>query len=56
MTRRLYIRLAMAEVTAAKVEANGFDIFYERKGTGDHVVLFLPGALGELRNDVSCCI
>ena len=33
-----------------KATANGVDLYYEKVGGGDHVVLLLPGALGE----VSC--
>lgn len=32
---------------SGKIGVNGIDIYYEIRGTGDHVVLLLPGALGE---------
>lgn len=36
--------------TGQKVEVDGIDIYYEKAGTGDHVVFFLPGALGKNRD------
>jgi len=31
---------------SGKLDIDGFNIYYEKAGTGDHVVLLLPGALG----------
>lgn len=32
---------------SGSVEINGFPIHYDKFGTGNHVVLLIPGALGK---------
>ena len=35
------------QILSRKAHVNGVDIHYEKTGFGKHVVLLLPGALGE---------
>ena len=37
--------------TTGKIKVNGVDLYYERYGTGDHVLLCIPGALGSVKTD-----
>jgi len=43
----------ISNLVSAKVDVDGIDIHYDRKGNGTHVVLFLPGALGTLQTGTS---
>ncbi|CAG2115724.1 unnamed protein product, partial [Medioppia subpectinata] len=44
-------RRQLAQQLGQKVAVNGFNIHYEKVGTGQHTVLLLPGAIGSTRSD-----
>lgn len=41
----------MADFTSGRVTVDDVSIYYEKRGTGDHVVLLLPGAMGTTTTD-----
>lgn len=41
----------MTEFTSDRIIVNDVPIYYEKRGTGDHVVLLLPGAMGTTTTD-----
>ena len=41
----------MADFTSGRVTVDDASIYYEKRGTGDHVVLLLPGAMGTTTTD-----
>ena len=36
---------------AGKIEVNGVQLYYERRGTGPHALMCMPGALGSVQTD-----
>jgi len=38
-----------AKVISATWLINGNPLYYERRGTGEHFVLLIPGALGKMK-------
>ncbi|KAI1303207.1 Valacyclovir hydrolase [Halotydeus destructor] len=43
--------MSIVGLSSGKIEVENIDIYYEKKGTGDHVIFFIPGALGTLQTD-----
>ncbi|XP_048863159.1 valacyclovir hydrolase isoform X2 [Brienomyrus brachyistius] len=49
--RKTSQRAVSFRMDSGKQKVNGSELFYQRTGTGDHVVLLLPGALGSGQTD-----
>nr|XP_002127049.2 valacyclovir hydrolase-like [Ciona intestinalis] len=51
LNRGLYINKKSTRTMGSKVMVNGVNLYYEKVGTGEHVVLLVPGALGSTKTD-----